>query len=253
MFYVLSKILGLLINPIVWILGLLIAAYFVKKSHLKKWLTIAAISCLLIFSNKFILNELLIKWERKAPDDATLLVQYDYGIVLSGMVWYNSQTKQINFLQSSDRIWQAVRLYKEKRIKKILIAGGSAEFFSKDTVESILLKGFLVKIGIPSEDIITEEDSRNTHENALYTAKLLQNNPHKNLLLITSAMHMRRAELCFQKVGLNCDIYPADQYSGSRRLGIEDLIVPNARTLFNWNAFIHELFGMASYKVAGYI
>jgi uncharacterized SAM-binding protein YcdF (DUF218 family) len=253
MFYVLSKILGLLINPIVWILSLLFFAFFVKKAHLKKWFSIAAFACLLIFSNKFILNELLIKWERKAPDDATLLVQYDYGIVLSGMVWYNSQTRQINFLQSSDRIWQAVRLYKEKRIKKILIAGGSAEFFAKDTVESVLLKGFLVKIGIPAEDIITEENSRNTRENAVFTAKLLQNFPHKNLLLITSAMHMPRAELCFRKVGLNCDIYPADQYSGSRRFGIEDLFVPNARTLFNWNAFIHELFGMASYKIAGYI
>jgi uncharacterized SAM-binding protein YcdF (DUF218 family) len=233
MFYILSKVLGLFINPIVWIAG--------------------SITCLVLFSNKFILNEFLLKWEKMTPADEELLPQYDVGIVLSGMVWYDSQTGNINFLQSSDRIWKAVKLYKENRIKKILISGGDAELFVDGAVEALLLKDFLIKIGIPADDIITEVASRNTYENATFTAKLLEKHPHNNLLLITSAMHMRRAESCFRKAGLNCDIYPVDLYSGSRRFGVEDLLIPNIRTLFNWNAFIHEIFGVVSYKVAGYI
>jgi len=115
------------------------------------------------------------------------------------------------------------------------------------------LKSFLIKINIPEADIVTEERSRNTRENALFTAEILQNLPHEKLLLITSASHMRRSMLCFEKVGLHCDIYPTDHYSGARKYNFETLLVPNPRTLFNWNVFIHEMFGMVSYKFSGYI
>jgi uncharacterized SAM-binding protein YcdF (DUF218 family) len=111
----------------------------------------------------------------------------------------------------------------------------------------------LIKIGIPDSDVLTEEQSRNTRENAVYTAKILQDKTYSNLLLITSASHMRRANGCFKKVGLNCDIYPTDYYSGARKYNFDHLFIPNARTLFNWNAFIHELFGIITYKVFGYI
>lgn len=194
-----------------------------------------------------------MQWEPNAIQNEELKDSYDYGIVLSGMVWYDSKTQRTNFLQSSDRIWQAVRLYKEGRIKKILITGGAAGFFEKDTIESVLLKNFLIKIGIPNSDILTEEQSRNTRENAMYTAEILQNKPYSNLLLITSASHMRRANGCFNKVGLHCDIYPTDHYSGARKYNFDHLFVPNARTLFNWNAYIHEIFGIISYKASGYI
>ncbi len=253
MFFILSKIIGLLINPVIWILALLFLGLFAKNTKLKRKFYLSSIILLLVFSNSFILNEVLLKWELNSVKNSELQESYDYGIVLSGMIWYDSETERINFLQSSDRIWQAVRLYNEGKIKKILISGGAAGFFEKDTIESVLLKQFLLKIGIESNDILTEEQSRNTRENAVFTYELLQNHPHKKLLLITSASHMRRARRCFEKVGLQCDIFPTDHYSGSRKYNFDHLFVPNARTLFNWNAFIHEIFGVVSYKFLGYI
>jgi len=253
MFYILSKVLGIFINPIIWILGVLIVGFFAKQKKLKRRLFLTGIILTLIFSNSFILNEFLHTWELNAVPVTELKQKYEYGIVLGGMVWFDSETKRINFLQSSDRIWQTVRLYKLGYLEKILISGGAANFFQEDTVESVLLKNFLIDIGIPAVDIITEEMSRNTHENAVYTAEIIKNVPHENILLITSAMHMRRAQKCFTKIGLPCDIYPTDHYTGARRFTFDQMFIPNARTLFNWNAFIHELFGMASYKISGYI
>ena len=54
-------------------------------------------------------------------------------------------------------------------------------------------------MGIPENDIIIENKSRNTHENAFYTAQLFEKNgfSKSNNLLITSSMHMRRAQACF--------------------------------------------------------
>lgn len=253
MFYILSKLIGLLINPILWILTLLIFGLFVKKASTKRKLYLSSILILLLFSNSFLFNEVMVKWEEKGKKSSELKASYDVGIVLSGMVWYDTETKRLNFMQSSDRIWQAVRLYHEGRIDKILISGGSADIFGNDTIESVLLKNFLTKIGIPEVDVLTEENSRNTRENAFYSAELLKNLPHNNLLLITSASHMPRALKCFEKVGLHCDIYPTDHYSGSRKYNLDTLLIPSTRTLFNWNVFIHEMFGFAAYKVSGYI
>ncbi len=253
MFYILSKIIGLFISPFIWIFTLLLFGLFSKSGKRKKRFFLWAVVLLYFFSNSFIFNEILLKWEPPAKADSELKPDYNYGIVLSGMVWYDTETDRINFMQSSDRIWQAVRLYAEGRIEKILITGGKADFFDRDTIESALLKNFLIQIGIPDSAVVTEELSRNTHENAVNTARLLQNLPHENLLLITSASHMRRANRCFEKAGLYCDIYPTDHNSGTRRFNPVIMLFPDVQTLFHWNEFIHEIFGMISYKFSGYI
>jgi len=253
MFYILSKIIGLLINPILWILTLLVFGLYAKNPLKKRKFYLASIILILAFSNSFLFNEVLLKWEKKAIKNTQLQEEYEYGIVLGGMVWYDTESGNLNFMQSSDRLWQTIKLYHEGKVKKIIISGGAASFFAKDTIESVLLKNFLVKIGIPGSDIITEEQSRNTRENAVFTAEILKNLPHEKLLLITSASHIRRANRCFEKVGLHCDLYPTDHYSGSRKYNIETLLIPNPHTLFNWNVFIHEIFGMVSYKISGYI
>lgn len=253
MFYALSKIIGLAINPLIWILTLLFLAFTLRSSRLKKTLFTLALIFTVFFSNSFILNEFLKNWEPKGVEIEELKPKYDYGIVLSGMVWYDTDSKRLNFMKSSDRIWQAVRLYEKGIIDKILITGGAASYFQKDTVESVLLKGFLEEIGITSNDIVIETQARNTRENAYYTAELLKNRDYNNLLLITSASHMPRSIRCFESVGLRCDTFPTDHYSGARKFNIETLLIPNAQTLANWNIIIHEWFGMLSYKIAGYI
>lgn len=253
MFYVLSKIIGLAFDPIIWILAVFIIAFFIKKQKLKQKFLLTGILITLFFSNSFILNEVFYRWEPKAVAVNNLKPTYDYGIVLSGMVWHDTETQRTSFMKSSDRIWQAVRLYEIGRIDKILITGGAASYFQNDTIESVLLKNFLVEIGIPKGDIVIEEQARNTRENASYTAELLKDSTYTNLLLITSASHMPRSIKCFEKVDLKCDIYPTDHYSGARKYNFETLVTPSAQTLSNWNAIIHEWFGMLSYKIAGYI
>lgn len=253
MFYYLSKIIGLFLNPIVWVSILFSLGLLSKNTKLKKRLIIAGFATLMLFSNSFVFNEIVRNWEIDATEQTSINNTYDYGIVLTGMVNYNHDLSRFNFMRSSDRIWQAVKLYHEDKINKILITGGSASLFSQDTVESALLEKFLKTTGIPSEDIITEEKSRNTRENALFTAQLLNNKEYQNLLLITSAMHMRRSNLCFKKVNLTCDLYPTDHYANARNFNIGTLFIPSAQTLNDWQALFHEIFGIISYKIAGYI
>ena len=57
MFFVLSKVLGFLTNPLIFVFGFLIASVWVKKAPLKKRFFWIACSLLLFFSNDFIANE----------------------------------------------------------------------------------------------------------------------------------------------------------------------------------------------------
>ncbi len=240
-------------NPMVWVVALLLFSLFTRKKKLARKSFLVGIISLLFFSNSLIYNEIIRLWEVDATTNTELKQTYDYGIVLSGMTHFNDDLNRMNYLRSSDRIWQAVRLYEEGYIDKLLITGGLASLFSRDTVESVLLANYLYKIGIPKEDVLVEKLAKNTFENAVFTAKMLDTIPYHNLLLITSASHMPRSNACFKKAGLSCDLFPTDHYTKARSYDASQIIVPSAEALNNWVALLHEWFGMLSYKIAGYI
>ncbi|MBE9467952.1 MAG: YdcF family protein [Bacteroidetes bacterium] len=254
MFFFFSKLLIFTITPLVWIIALLLISLFAKKTKIKKYCLIASISLLLFFSNSFILDEFMRAWEIKAVQDCELKQSYDYGILLSGMTAPDKKYKRLNFLRSSDRLLQTIRLYKQNRIKKIFISGGSGSIIQKEYCEARDLKNYLIQIGVPEEDIITEINSRNTRENAEFTAKILLNKEQtSSCLLITSAFHMRRSKGCFNKTGLKVDIYPTDRYAGQRKYIFDHLFIPNHNAFNSWNLLIHEVTGYITYAVVGYV
>jgi len=65
--------------------------------------------------------------------------------------------------------------------------------------EGLAIKDLLVSLGVEEKDIIAENRSRDTFENALFVAKLVGT---KKVCLITSAYHMRRAVYLFSKAGV---------------------------------------------------
>jgi len=190
-------------------------------------------------------------WEPEAKHKSEIKEYYDYGIVLTGMITYDDKYDRINFNSSNDRLLQAVELYRENRIGKLFITGGSGEIFDQSVKESKILKDYLVILGIPEDDIEIEINSKNTYENAVESAKILQ--PEKNkrsYLLITSAFHMRRAEGCFIKQGFDCDTYVTERYAG-KRVFTPDKFLPQPEIFQNWALLIHEISGYIIYDVTG--
>ncbi|MBQ4010064.1 MAG: YdcF family protein, partial [Bacteroidales bacterium] len=175
------------------------------------------------------------------------------GIVLTGMIFYDSENDKIEFGQSTDRILEAVRLYYTGHIEKIFISGGSGLLLDQTHKESQLLKDYLTSINVPEEDIIIETESRNTHENAVEAAKVLRPTESSDTyLLITSASHFRRAAKCFENEGFSFDSYPVDYCS--RKLGSnpETWLIPAPSAFSTWNMLIHEIAGYVMYDWSGY-
>jgi uncharacterized SAM-binding protein YcdF (DUF218 family) len=254
MFFILSKILEFLIKPLVWVLILFLFGLFHKNRDRRRSFIIAALVVFFFFTNDFIADEFMRAWEIPAIKDSEIHKKYDVGIVLGGMLAYDKSFERPQFDRGSDRIFQAIKLYHEGFIKKILLDGGSGSITQSDILEAPLLKQYLLQIGIPDSAIIVEKHSRNTRENATLVKPILDSlAPHGSYMLITSASHMRRALKCFEKVGIPVTPYSADRYSGPRKFIFDHVFIPDKYALVSWDVLLHEWIGYVSYKIAGYI
>jgi len=245
MFYIASKLLAFLIQPIIWIFILLIVALVFKSSRRK--ILIISICAFYFFSNSFIADEFARLWEVKrfAPS-----LTYDVGIVLGGISDYDNITKAHNFNKNADRLMDAEQLYHKGIIKKIMLSGGNGLLFNDGYRESEAMKDYLLANKIPIIDIIIENTSRNTIENAMNSAEILKEKYNKGtFLLITSANHMRRAQLCFNKANLKITIFPTDCTTSYRKTGYEYILLPRAEALERWQDLIHEWIGYIVYKI----
>ena len=79
---------------------------------------------------------------------------------------------------------------------KIIVSGGVQK---SGVTESYLMKKWLIDKGIIADRILIEDKSKDTVDNALNSVEILKVNNAKNIILITSASHIRRAKTIFEE------------------------------------------------------
>ena len=253
MFFYLSKILYFALTPVVWIATLLLLAFFWKRPRWKRRFAIASLVVFFFFSNGFIFDEYNRLWEVPTVN-AEELTPCDIGIVLGGFSAYDPLMDRVEFSHSSDRLLIAMELYHRGIIKKIMISGGSGSLVDQDMKEADHTRHYLLRVGIPDEDILVENQSVNTHENAVNSKAFLDENyPEASILLITSANHMRRARACFAKVGMEFQYLSVDRQSGDRKFYFDHMFIPDSNVLSLWTSALKELVGYTVYWTIGYV
>jgi len=256
MFFILSKILGALLQPFSWVVLLLLFSLWAKGT-LRKRLIITALVFIFFFGNKAI-NHIVVRWWEPAPPPSVVLERpYDVGIVLGGFsnLKVYHQDDFYDFGCRGSRLTQAVELYFTGKIYRILISGGSGFVSDQTASEGRAIKDYLIRVGVPEEHILIEPDSRNTYENAVYTKALLEKESldQTRLLLITSANHLYRSKRIFKKVGLAVTPFPVD-FVGEEYISTPDFwLIPTHITFENWSSLIHEWVGLLVYKMRGWI
>lgn len=93
-----------------------------------------------------------------------------------------------------------------------------------------------------------EHRSRNSAENARYTQKILHQEGIQRILLVTHALHMRRAVEQFEQQGLQVLAAPTEFLSGSGKIDVFSFL-PSAKALEKNSLVIHEIMGRAWYKL----
>jgi uncharacterized SAM-binding protein YcdF (DUF218 family) len=252
MFFALSKILQFLAYPLpLCILVLLGIVIFYHRSWARKGLLIVLVF-LYSLSVPYTADRLMQWLEVPRVDTAVLRPPYDTVIVLSGMLHHASVRKgHIEFSEAADRIVAGIILVQQGLGQTLLLSGGSGNLFDQSASESRLLKTFALQFGLRDDQILLEPDSRSTYENALYTAKMLRDNQWHHVVLVTSALHMRRALATFHQQGIFPDVYPVDYHATDVITPFSFL--PSAGGLAKVTTVIHELIGLIAYWVQGYI
>lgn len=254
MFFYLSKILFFLTTPILWVFVLLFWSVLTKKPLRKKRLLWASLFTFYFFSNSFITDEFVRMYESPCQSYSEIEGTYDVAIVLGGFSNYQAKKEVVQFHSQTDRLMAGIKLYKTGKVKKIMITSGSGQIMRPDEREALFIGKYLKEIGIPERDLIIESESKNTRENAVYSAEILNEKYKKGkYILITSAFHMPRAKRCFEKVELDITPFSVDHQSGSRKYLLDHLFIPSVHSFLRWQILIKEWLGFIAYKMMGYI
>jgi uncharacterized SAM-binding protein YcdF (DUF218 family) len=219
MFFFLSKTINFLAMPLVLVCLLWIASRFIRNTKWKKRLAVTGLSLLLLISNDFITNEVALLWEPAATPYNQMTKKYKLGILLTGVTRGNMQPDdRVYFQRGADRVTHTLQLYKLGIIEKILVSGGSGSLTERNRQEADEIADALKLMGVPENDLLIENQTRNTHESAVAVKAMLENSYKlSDCLLITSAYHMPRSIACYKKAGWPCDtgsrpmyyLYPA--------------------------------------------
>jgi uncharacterized SAM-binding protein YcdF (DUF218 family) len=123
----------------------------------------------------------------------------------------------------------------------VIISGGNPQ--EHEATEADTYLPYLLRDEVPRADIILENSSLTTYENARNVAAILPDGYYGSLILVTSAYHMPRALLNFHRFGMN----PLPFVSNTRRA--RHTVLPRRENFVNAEIALHELVGIAQFHV----
>jgi uncharacterized SAM-binding protein YcdF (DUF218 family) len=216
--YIIKFIYGFLLPPglFVTVLALLSVILFRKKS---KWaILLGAVTCLMYLSFIPLTGILLVHplenhYQPPEKPKGDVLVMLGGGATLGTPDLGGKGQLSGN---AANRLLTTFRLYQKTHLP-IILSGGKV--YPDSGVEAEIGKRQLMALGVPANKIITETKSITTKTNAQNTKKVMEAYRFKRPILITSAFHLPRAVLLFQKEGIRVTPYPTD-YLESRRAAL---------------------------------
>jgi uncharacterized SAM-binding protein YcdF (DUF218 family) len=142
------------------------------------------------------------------------------------------------------RTAQAITMYKNGWAGLLVFSGAAADKEGPSNAET--MKRQAIEAGVPAADILVDETSETTKQNAVNTAMLFQQNNIHSVILVTSAYHQRRAGLEFGALAgnnvmiINHPVVSDDQWSSWWWT-----------TPTGWFLAISELFKIAAFYAGG--
>ena len=250
--FIVSKFILYLLLPPASLLLLMLAGFILLRRHRNAGRTLVAAGIVLLYvlSLSPVADQLIRPLEalyRPLPEGP---VRADAIVVLSGgardLSWVPAGPEPSE--GSLERLVAAVQLARKHHLP-LVITGGSGEPMPGGVREADAMADTAIRLGLPSRDIVIENRSRNTWENAEAVQKLL---PGKTVVLVTSAFHMRRSVGMFKKQGFSILAAPVG-YRSQTRHGSSTDHIPMAAALAASSTAIAEYLSLSWYWMTGKI
>ena len=276
--YYINKIVGFLVSPIGGaIAGGVLALLCAKRGRLRavKWIGGITVAWLWLWMTPIMTWVVGVPLEREFLVDGRVptvesFPEADTIVLLGGSMGIETNmSSYAEMATSADRVWQAVRLYKAEKADKIIATGD----YAKDTTLP-LLKDFGM-----GEESVSFVEARTTEEEAKGLWEMLgrsggveelgveefgesdsPTHPIKHsstarpkVLLVTSAWHMKRARLMFEKYapGIEVVCAPADFENTftAEKTPVFKMLLPDPNVFMLNSVAFHEWVGIVGYRV----
>lgn len=138
----------------------------------------------------------------------------------------------------ANRMLTAVRLQRQLGVP-ILLSGG--EVYRDTGNEAEISRRILLSLGVPDDKILVENKSINTTQNAQFSTKIMKEQGLSEPILVTSAFHMKRSVIDFEKQGMTVTPYPADYQVARNPVFHYNKLRPQAGALQNNVLVLQEI------------
>lgn len=189
------------------------------------------------------------------PDRQPLPVRADAIVMLGGAHDYNPREMlQIGFIEASDRIVTAIELLRQGRAGTLVLCSARAEVNGNAIEDSEFIERLVERWNLRRGQIIRLPIGSNTADEARELSALTSRKGWKQILLVTSAFHLRRAQATLRKAGVEqvtpvgCDfrgIFPGDP--GAGQIGL-----PRTEAATVLKLWLHEQVGWWYYGFRGW-
>jgi uncharacterized SAM-binding protein YcdF (DUF218 family) len=253
--FLLSKILALITQPLVWVFVVLVLSLLCAKRRPRTSRTLVALALLGMLLTAWkplpeaLLRALESRYAEMAPN--TKLDGYAGMVVLGGAT--ESGRTQMAHVQpmlneAAERMTGTVAVLRANPQLRVVFTGGEGMLMGVGQTEAERAKMFFDSLGVSAQQVQYESASRNTYENAVLTAQLPGVDPTQRWLLVTSAWHMPRSMATFKKAGWNVTAYPVDFRTGDSSDWLDFSMAGGA---LDWQLALHELVGLLAYQLTG--
>lgn len=261
MFFALSKLLDVLLSPLVWAMLLLFAGAWYRQppARWRRFLPLVSLFVLYVFSTEPVAAALWRPLEQQAHDTARFggasdaRAPYDAVILLGGVVEEQAMSGpegQPMLNDNVERLHETWRILRENHAREALLSGGSPTARPTDVVEARVLARTLERWGVDRSRIIVDDRAQNTWENATQSLAFARSRGWRRIVAVTSAFHARRAMACYRAAGLEVDWVFVDRraYDPARKSGSW---LPRAEFLRVSERAIRERVGYWIYRARG--
>jgi len=254
MSFYLSKILWLVINPfniLILLQFIIIFFLYIKKNKLNYFLIPIFFTLLFCFGVLPLGKFLIYNLEKNYHNSFVFPDKVDGILILGGATnpFLSDEFNQINLNGSAERLIESITLINKYRYAKVIFSGGSGYINDPEMDHARIAKQFFIKMGINTNKIFFENQSRNTYENILFSKKIAKPKNEENWIVITSAFHMNRAIFIGEKIDWILKPYAVD-FTQSKKLRFK----PSLKILNNLNQIqkgSHEWIGLIAYYLMG--
>ena len=265
-FFILSKVVQFCIEPLNWVpIFILLALLFssLRKTHLcRRFLVLALMDLMLVGwlpASEIFLRAL----EDAVPKiEISKLTANDLSgiIILGGAIEGGAiavDRGEISIYSSAERVTKAFEVIRKNPELPFIFSGYSGRVTPRGVSEADAFKQLVQEQGLSEQNAHYENQSRNTYENVLHMKPMIEEfgsrtdaGQLKPWLLITSASHMYRSTMIFQKQGLEVLPLLVDYQTANDLQWTAFDLTDGAH---NWNLLVHEIVGLFAYWITGKI